>query len=123
MAVGGARVTQKRLADNECSYLPSAGGVSFSVYATTNRCYDENAEPDNFPITGVWNFSALDGWWNREKSSSGQKFLWDLTPTTSMEFWLASYENQTWHTTKLHKYRELGWLDHQTNNVQIDLML
>ena len=40
-----------------------------------------------------------------------------------MYFYLNSYENRTWHQTKINTYKELEWIDHQTSQIQVEMLI
>ena len=40
-----------------------------------------------------------------------------------MYFFLNSYENRTWHQTKINTYKELEWIDHQTSQIQVEMLI
>ena len=40
-----------------------------------------------------------------------------------MYFYLNSYENRTWHQTKINTYMELEWIDHQTSQIEVEMLI
>ena len=89
--VGGFRLTQTRTTPSACEELPSE---LWQEFATTGYCYPPSADKETLPIDrGEYNFSSLEGWSNRlGDGSGGEKFLWDLTPTTSDTFWVRAWD-------------------------------